>query len=207
MTLAVIGAGFGRTGTFSLKRALEQLGFGPCCHGSEERHFKRGTEFWLRVFNRESIDWNEFFHGYRSTVDSPSCRFYLELAEKYPSAKVILTWRESNAWFDSYQKTILPMITSSNGGQYFSFLFGSEFHDRDSVIAEYERHNAEVQTRIPAERLLVYEVKRGWQPLCQFLGVPIPDTPFPHVNLKSEFPFLVDSMLAHLDSEVSVDTA
>lgn len=195
MTLSVIGAGFGRTGTVSLKLALEQLGFGPCCHGFEEHHFKQGEEFWQRIYNHEPIDWDEFFRGYHSTVDSPSCRFYSELAEKYPLAKVILTWRESNVWFDSYQETVLPMTTSAQGERYFSFLFGHLRPDRESMIAAYERHNAEVQRLIPPERLLVYEVKRGWPPLCDFLGVAIPDTPFPRTNLRAEFPSIIDRIL------------
>lgn len=202
MALSVIGAGFGRTGTSSLKIALEQLGFGPCCHGSEERHFRQGANFWKRVFDHESLDWDHFFHGYRSMVDSPSCKFYLELAEKYPSAKVILTFRESNAWFDSFEETVLPLIASSDGGKLFTFLFGGHDHDRQSMITAYERHNAEVKRLIPAERLLVYEVESGWEPLCEFLGVAIPDAPFPHVNLRTEFPALIDEKLARLRDSI-----
>lgn len=198
MALSVIGAGFGRTGTSSLKSALEQLGFGPCCHTSDERHFRSGTDFWQRVFNRETVDWDEFFDGYRSTVDSPSCRFYLELAEKYPSAKVILTLRKSEAWFESYRSTILQLNSSAQGRRYSAFLFGRDSHDRDSMIAVYEKHNAEVQRLIPSQRLLVYDVEQGWAPLCQFLAVPVPAMLFPHTNRRAEFPALIDRMLGRL---------
>lgn len=198
MALSVIGAGFGRTGTLSLKLALEQLGFGPCCHGSEERHFRQGMGFWQRVFDHQPIDWDEFFNGYRSMVDSPSCKFYWELAQRYPLAKVILTWRESSAWFDSYQETILPMITSAQGRKHFSFLFGQGSPNRDSIISVYEQHNLDVQRLIPAERLLKYEIEHGWQPLCEFLDVPVPNTPFPRSNSRMEFATVIDQMLARL---------
>ncbi|WP_129782023.1 sulfotransferase family protein [Peristeroidobacter soli] len=198
MTLSVIGAGFGRTGTLSLKSALEHLGFGPCCHTSDEHHFKGGQAFWDRVFNHETIDWDQYFEGFSSMVDSPSCRFYLELAEKYPSAKVILTLREPQAWFESYRTTILQLSGTSQGRKYSAFLFGRELPDRDSMIAAYEQHNAEVRHRIPPARLLVYEVKQGWAPLCDFLGVPVPALPFPHTNQRSEFPALLDKMLGRL---------
>jgi hypothetical protein len=179
--------------------ALEQLGFGPCCHGGEERHFKQGSAFWDRVFTGAPIDWDDFFHGYRSTVDSPSCKFYLTLATKYPLAAVVLTLRDPNAWFDSYHETVLPMMmSSSQGAKLFSYLFGASRPDRQSMIAAYERHNAEVKQLVPAQRLLVYEVESGWKPLCEFLGVPVPDTPFPHSNVRTEFAEKVDELLTRL---------
>jgi hypothetical protein len=198
MALSVIGAGFGRTGTFALKTALEQLGLGPCCHGSEERHFRQGADFWSRFSRGEPIDWDQFFLGYRSTVDSPSCRFYLALADRYPSAKIVLTLRDPAEWFESYRATVLPMLVSSTNAPYFHFLFGGYKHDRESLIAGYERHNREVQKLVPPERLLVYEVRQGWGPLCQFLNLPIPDQPFPHVNLREEFSSRMERLGAQL---------
>lgn len=196
--LAVIGAGFGRTGTLSLKLALEQLGFGPCCHGSDARHLRQGSDFWQRVFNREPIDWDEFFRGYRSTVDSPSCRFYLELAAAYPTAKVVLTVREPGAWFESYQDTVLPMIASTQGGKHYAFLFGDRPPERAAMIEAYEQHNAEVRRSIPADRLLVFDVAQGWAPLCRFLDVPVPAAPFPRSNPREDFPLLLDGMLEQM---------
>ena len=195
MTLSVIGAGFGRTGTMSLKAALDQLGFGPCCHGSEERHFAQGSDFWRRVFNGEPVDWDQYFEGYRSTVDSPSCKFYLDIARHYASAKVILTVREPDAWFESYGDTLLPLSTNRDGQRLFTFLFGCEWDDRDGIIAAYESHNTQVQRSIPADRLLVYDVKQSWNPLCEFLDVPVPDKPFPHSNTRAEFPLVLDKLL------------
>lgn len=198
MALSVIGAGFGRTGTLSLKLALEDLGFGPCCHGSDEHHFGQGAQFWERIFRREPIEWDQLFADYRSAVDSPTCKHYLELARHYPSAKVVLTERESDAWFDSYQDTILPMTASVQGKKHFSFLFGHIAPDRDSMISVYEQHNAEVKELIPRDRLLVYDVKQGWPPLCEFLGVPVPDRPFPRSNSRAQFAATIDGMLARL---------
>lgn len=195
MTLAVIGAGFGRTGTHSLKLALEQLGFGPCCHGSDARHLQQHPNFWVELFSGRAIDWDAYFSGYRSTIDSPSCKVYLQLAERYPAAKVILTVREPNAWFDSYNETVLPMISSSGDGRHFHFLFGAVPPTREAIIAGYERHNSDVQRSIPADRLLVYDVQEGWPPLCRFLGSGIPEASFPRSNPREEFPSLLDQML------------
>ncbi|MFL6603926.1 MAG: sulfotransferase family protein [Steroidobacteraceae bacterium] len=202
MPIAVIGAGQGRSGTMSLKLALEQLGFGPCYHGGEQVYKYRspGWHLWLRAFKRESFDWDELFSGYSSTVDSPVCLFYRELAENYPSAKVILTLREPNAWFDSVYATYLsPEFIShfkeSAGVAEWELMekevvvgFGVQVDriNRDSVIAAYERHNADVQRAIPPDRLLVYDVTEGWEPLCRFLGVPMPATPFPRANSRAD---------------------
>lgn len=195
MSLSVIGAGFGRTGTLSLKMALELLGFGPCCHGSDFRHYAQGAGFWQHIFDYQPINLDEFFRGYVSTVDSPSSRFYLQLAERYPLAKVILTWRETDAWLSSYQATILQMKSSPHGAKYMAFLFGSEDPDRESMIAAYERHNAEVQRMIPEDRLLVYDVRSGWPPLCEFLKIPCPEAAFPRTNSSLEFKSTLDGMM------------
>jgi hypothetical protein len=199
MPISVIGAGFGRTGTFALKCALEHLGFGPCCHGLEERHFAQSSAFWRRVYNRESIDWDKFFDGYQSTVDSPSCRFYRELAEVFPNSKIILTVRDPVSWYESFCETVMPVMLARDGGKLFSYIFDGCKQDRQSMISTYERHNAEVQQVIPPHRLLVYHVQEGWEPLCQFLGVPAPSTPFPKVNVRTEFPLMLDRVLGQLE--------
>jgi hypothetical protein len=197
MPLALIGAGQGRTGTKSLQSALEELGFGPCYHGGDQVYAYRspGWQLWLRALKGEPVSWDEVFGTYRATVDSPGCLFYRELAAKYPSAKVILTVRDPDSWFDSIHATFL----SPQAIQYFKetmgpeelelfekehfAVFGTQL-DRDSVIAAYKRHNAEVQRSIASDRLLVYEVTQGWEPLCGFLGVPVPPTPFPHAHSR-----------------------
>lgn len=197
MALSVIGAGFGRTGTLSLKGALEQLGFGPCYHMIEVIKNPRFSDYWEAIGDGAPADWDRVFQGYRASVDWPACAYYAQLAAHYPQAKVILTRRDANAWFDSAHNTIFTRMPrrlkpgDRRGRMAFELIFnktfGGNIDDRDHAIAVYERHNAEVIRTIPASRLLVYDLAEGWGPLCAFLGVPAPDTPMPKVNTTSEF--------------------
>lgn len=203
MSLKVIGAGFGRTGTLSLKTALEALGFNPCYHMTEVIEHPEHVGFWNRAIDGEISDWDEVLGQYGATVDWPACHFYEELAHFYPDAKVVLSVRDPDRWFDSMDETILMMAKqqvqnqaqatpppdggmTKFGGLIYEQTFQLDF-SRQNVIAAFERHNAEVMRRIPAERLLVYEVSQGWEPLCAHLGVPVPDVPFPRVNDREEF--------------------
>ncbi len=210
MELKVIGAGFGRTGTSSLKAALDELGFGPCYHMSEVFAHVEHVKSWSAAAHGQPIDWDELFRDYRATVDWPGAAFYKELMERYPDAKVILTLRDPERWYESARGTIYAIhkMTSSSPvfslAQYFAprrrragrmindvvwqGAFGGDFEDREHAIELFQRHNAEVRRHVPADRLLVYEVKQGWQPLCAFLGVEAPrDKPFPHLNDTAEF--------------------
>lgn len=207
MALEVIGAGFGRTGTLSLKLALEQLGFGRCYHMSEAFAHPDHVPFWEAATRGEVIDWDVLFVGYRSTTDWPAATFWAELAERYPEAKVILTVRDPERWYDSVRATIfrlgrnpmvrylLPLLglvaqrprAMVRMGRVAEELiwegtFGGGFEDRTHAIAAFERHNASVMTAVPAERLLVFDVREGWEPLCDFLEVEVPERPFPRVN-------------------------
>jgi hypothetical protein len=194
MPLEVIGAGFGRTGTLSLKLALEQLGFGPCHHMLEVLKNPESIAWWVDAADG-APNWEKIFAGYRACVDWPAATFYHTLAQAYPEAKVILTERDSEAWFRSTQATIFPAAfppdTPAAFDQMFRKVIGALFdqriRDHDHVIGVFERHNAEVRRRIPPERLLVYEVSQGWEPLCTFLGVPVPDAPMPKTNTTEEF--------------------
>jgi len=196
MALDVIGAGLGRTGTTSLKLALEQLGFVRCHHMSELILHPEQAPLWERAATDQPVDWEEVLAGYRATTDWPACHFYKTLAALYPRAKVILTVRDPERWFESTQATIFKpeflAATSArpNGGFVRDVLlsvFDGRMHDRDHLIEVYERHNAEVRRTIAPERLLVYEVSQGWEPLCRFLGVPVPTGPFPRVNTTGDF--------------------
>lgn len=199
MALEVIGAGFGRTGTLTLKTALEVLGFGPCHHMTEVLAHPEQIPFWNRAAKGEAVEWDDVYGGYRATVDWPGCHFYAQLAERYPQAKVVLSLRDAERWYDSMNETILVGVRQMTpesltddhpllfgglmlGRETFNFDFG-----KDNVIAAFERHNAEVRRTIPADRLLVFEAAHGWEPLCAHLGVPIPDAPFPRVNDREEF--------------------
>jgi hypothetical protein len=219
MTLEVIGAGFGRTGTLSLKVALEELGFGPCYHMSELLGHPEHVPVWEAALQGKAVDWEELIGGYRATSDWPACSFYEELMEWCPDAKIILTLRDSDRWYESTYNTIYSMrrIISSpifwlaappfrpsmsravrmNDRLILEEIFGGRFEDRASAIAVFERHNEEVKRRVPAEKLLVYEVKEGWGPLCEFLGVEAPkNKPFPYLNDSDTFRTMIRRRLA-----------
>jgi hypothetical protein len=190
MALEIIGAGFGRTGTMSLKAALEQMGY-PCYHMVE--CFPQGPEHWKlwEQVGSNSPDWDALFEGFTATVDFPACTSYAPLAEHYPDAKVVLTVRDPERWFTSVQSTIfdkewIDFLPGTEAGSYMKVTindyFDGQMHDRDHLIRRFNEHIAEVKERIEPERLLVFEVADGWEPLCQFLELPAPTTDFPHVN-------------------------
>jgi hypothetical protein len=194
MTLKVIGAGYGRTGTMSMKLALEQLGLGPCYHMVEVFKNPDAVGWWEAAADGKP-DWEKIFAGYESTVDWPSATFYRELADAYPDAKVILTLRDPEAWYASTQATIFARDFPPDSEEPFlrmvakvvGRLFDNRMHDKDKLISVYNRHNETVKKVIPAERLLVYDLVQGWGPLCSFLGAPVPDAPMPKVNTTEEF--------------------
>lgn len=195
MALKVIGAGLGRTGTLSLKFALEQLGFGRCHHMMEVFAAPWQCDYWRRAGLGEAIDWDKLLEGFQSAVDWPSAEFYAELADRYPEAKVILTTRDADSWFRSTQATIFDDSVSRDAPPGFAEMiaavigakFDGRLHDRDHCIAVYEAHNAKVRAIIPPERLLEYQAGQGWRPLCAFLDVPEPDAQYPRVNSTEEF--------------------
>jgi len=199
MGLKVIGAGFGRTGTRSLKEALEMLGYAPCHHMMEVFTHPEQVPFWDRVALGEKVDWEELFATYQSSCDWPSCTFYKELADYYPAAKIILSLRDPKSWFKSVSNTIMPAMKKPGAGGPGPLLpgvfgplligqktFGDDFSEAH-MIDVYERHNAEVKRIIPADRLLVFEASQGWEPLCKFLGVKVPVAPYPNMNTTEEF--------------------
>ena len=199
MPLSVIGAGLGRTGTMSLKLALERLGHGPCYHMKEVlAHLDAHVPMWDRAAEGGLVDWDVLFEGYRAAVDHPAAGFYRELAAHYPEAKVILTVRDPERWFQSFTNTILHPLTEPLPDHLVAWgtmvrkaildrVFDGNVADKTHVIASYERHNEEVKRAVPRGRLLVYEVAQGWEPLCQFLEAPVPDEPFPMANTTDEF--------------------
>jgi hypothetical protein len=205
MPLKVIGAGFGRTGTLSLKVALEQLGFVKCYHMTEVFSRPEYVGLWDAAARGEPVDWESLFRGYQATVDWPGCNFYREFLRLYPEAKVILTVRDPEGWYDSARQTIyrqqrafpawampfLPRLRRFlrlTQRLIWEGVFRGRFEDRAFAVEVFKRHTEEVKRVVPPERLLVYEVKEGWGPLCSFLGVPIPEgKPFPHLNDAEEF--------------------
>ncbi|MER7016196.1 sulfotransferase family protein [Saccharopolyspora sp. NPDC000359] len=203
----IIGAGFGRTGTASVKAALERLGFGPCYHMFEVIAQPERVRDWTRALDGEISDWETVLGGFASTVDWPGCTFWCELVEAYPEAKVLLTVRDPQKWYDSVHSTIYQFVQQEPSDDAFDVqlrpmvermiwngTFGGRFDDREHAIAVFEQHNAAVRAAVPADRLLTYQVGEGWQPLCDFLGVPVPEEDFPHVNDAGSIRALVDQI-------------
>lgn len=209
--LRVIGAGFGRTGTFSLKAALERLGFGPCYHMVELLTHRTHIDHWARAQRRGSADWDALFAGYASGVDFPVCSYVERLAEAYPTAKVVLSTRDEDAWYDSASATILrvrptagqtarlmlklPISRSARQlwriGLHNQRLLAPLRRGEEEAKRIYREHNQRVREVVPPDRLLEFSVKEGWAPLCKFLGVDVPDEPFPRVNERDGFEALV----------------
>jgi hypothetical protein len=196
----------------SLKVALEELDYAPCYHMVEVFAHPEHAPLWQAAWRGEPVDWEGFLGGYEAAVDWPACSFYEELMERHPDAKVILTVRDPERWYESTRSTIYELSVVATRSPLFRLLFGAirllrfgrvgggnmadeiiwdgtfdgRFEDRRYAMEIFERHNAEVRRRVPRDRLLVYEVREGWYPLCEFLGVEEPDTPFPHVNDTAE---------------------
>ena len=194
MTLKVIGSGLGRTGTMSLKLALEQLGFGRCHHMVEVFMQPESVPLWVAA-GAGKPDWPAIFAGYQSVVDYPGCKFWRELMDYYPDAKVLHSTRDPDQWFESTQATIFaPGSAADNPPEpmrpFFEVVAGEfkgRLHDRSFMIDYFNRHTEAVLAAVPKDRLLVFEAAQGWTPLCAFLGVPVPDTPFPQQNSREEF--------------------
>ena len=197
--MKVIGAGFGRTGTLSIKAALEELGFGPCYHMSEMGKNPDHHKAWGAAARGEPVYWREVMKGYEATMDWPWCTYYKELMRAFPDAKVLLSVRDPEEWYESTITTLYSIykirryLTHGPGsgpgsGGIWGHTFSGRFEDREHAIAVFERHNEEVVRHVPPERLLVYEAKEGWGPLCEFLGVGVPEgLPFPRLNGYTTF--------------------
>lgn len=199
MSLHVIGAGVGRTGTYSLKIAINQLGLGPCHHMEEVLHdMPVHVPLWTAAL-QGSPNWQAIYRGYESAVDWPTAGFYRELLAAYPTAKFILTHRSPESWVESFSETIYKAMAGKDQapaemqawlemstGVISKTGFPSGL-DADSLKRAFSAHNDAVKAAIPAKQLLVYQVKEGWKPLCEFLGVPVPSEPFPRTNDRAEF--------------------
>lgn len=199
MTLRVIGAGFGRTGTLSLKQALDELGFGPTYHMEEVFRHRSHVDRWLDYARHGTTDWNTLFAGYHAAVDFPASCAWEELAEHYPLAKVVLTVRDPERWWTSTATTIYPTRTmfprwvkqlvpftqrwlDMTDRLIWTGVFNGRFGDRAHAMRVFEDHIAHVRSHCEPGRLLVFDVADGWEPLCAFLGVTVPTKPFPDVN-------------------------
>ena len=199
--LEVIGAGFGRTGTQSMQAALELLGFAPCYHMDELNRRPEQLDTWVAALAGEPVDWQTFFADYRAAVDWPTCTFWRELLDAFPDARVVLTERDVDAWYDSVARTIAPLteagLATAAGERHrqlrfgneliFERTFGGRFAEREHARQVYADHVAAVKDAVSAPRLLVHEVGDGWDPLGAVLGRPVPDVAYPHSNRTGEW--------------------
>jgi len=197
MALKVVGAGFGRTGTLSLKNALEKIGFGPCYHMLEVFPRPEHVTMWHKLAFTGAMDWDLLFRDFQATVDWPGARWWREIAAHFPNAKVLLSVRDPEAWYKSMTDTIYqpmksavpddvpPLLKLQNEmvrRAILSDTFDNRFEDKAHALAVFNRHIQEVRDAIDPARLLVFDVREGWGPLCRFLGVPVPSDPFPRLN-------------------------
>ncbi|HEY1644241.1 MAG TPA: sulfotransferase [Streptosporangiaceae bacterium] len=210
--MKIIGAGLPRTATLTQKISLEMLGFGPCYHMVNILSDMSLVQQWQDAFDG-GADWEKIFDGFQATVDWPGAFFYQELAGAFPDAKVLLSERDGAAWARSMHDTIWGVFYGDvmmrdlsrararvdSGWAQFMELMKSMWHrsgllgddkeifDAEAMAIKMERHVAEVRSCVPAERLLVWEPAHGWEPLCEFLEVPVPAAPLPRVNDSSMF--------------------
>jgi Sulfotransferase domain len=203
----VIGAGFGRTGTMSLKAALERLGAGPSFHMIDIIRDPTSLPYWQAAADGEQVDWEEALEGWESSVDWPGCTFYKEHMKTWPDAPVLLTVREPEAWYRSVSNSIhaakemamrgelqppeenppSPEVMKMINGLIWNGTFHGRFQEKDYALKVFEEHNEDVKRTVPADRLVVYEIGQGWGPLADMLGVEAPDEPFPHLNDTESF--------------------
>ncbi len=209
--IEVLGLGMGRTGTLSLKLALEKIGFARCYHMETLLQNPADVKYWKEIDRKGQTDWQALFQNYQAAVDFPSIAYYHELLKAFPEAKCILTLRDPEAWYESASETILDAEPGLIDKMMMSFRLpfsrrlrnliqvfqlthkfwvhhaGRKYKQKDIAIAFYQRWNEQIQLEIPANRLLVYQVQEGWEPLCDFLEQPVPEEPFPKANQRSEF--------------------
>jgi len=197
--MRVIGAGVGRTGTYSLKLAVNKLGLGPCHHMEAViQNMAAQVPLWVAAEGGRP-DWRAIYDGFQSAVDWPTARFFRELHEAYPEAKFVLTHRSPESWADSFAGTIQKLVAEREqappemrawlemGNAVITATGFPCDLDRDGLMSAFVAHNEAVKAAIPADRLLVYQVAEGWGPLCEFLDVSVPDEPFPRTNQREEF--------------------
>lgn len=201
MGLRVVGAGVGRTGTHSLKIALEQLLGGPCHHMLEVLGDPGQIPGWTDAIEGRPVDWSTMPPGYLALVDWPGCSFWSELADANPDALVLLSVRDPESWYRSASNTIFQAFDTGGPPELQSWMesvrgllrdrFSDRFDEPPAMMDAYERHNESVRRSVPASRLLEWRPEDGWAPICDRLGVDVPDDPFPKVNTTDDFRSMV----------------
>lgn len=199
--LKVIGAGFGRTGTHSLALALDKLGRGPCYTLLDVDKNSGHTDLWNDTLEGRPVDWDALFQNYQAAVEWPTISFLPQLVNHFPQARVILTTRDADTWYESAAATIFPGLEASakhpdpairersglKRRLILERVFSGRYWDKSYAINVYQAHIEAVEKLVPRNRLFHYQVTEGWPPLCAFLGVNIPDEPFPKRNERASF--------------------
>lgn len=199
--LEIIGAGFGRTGTHSVAIALDRLGFGPCYTIDEMGKNPSHHEIWQNALEGRPVDWFALLENYQSTMEWPAVSFLPELVDRFPEAKVILTIRNPEAWYESAASTIFPALESTAQHPNLEIRrksslkrklilerhFSGNYWNKSKTIGAFQTHIRAVKVLVPKDRLLCFNVKEGWPPLCSFLGVDEPSEPFPKGNTQADF--------------------
>jgi hypothetical protein len=199
MSLRVVGSGLGRTGTKSLKEALEVLLGGPCYHMMEVFGHPDHPRQWHAAMQGAAVDWDALLEGYRAAVDWPAAACWKELAAANPDAIILHSERPAEDWFRSATSTIFVGLGGDERRDDFpedwldmaeammTERFTPDFRDRDAAVAAYEAWNADVRATADPDRLVIWRTGDGWAPICEALGLPVPDQPFPHTNTTAEF--------------------
>jgi len=192
----IVGTGVGRTGTLSLKFALEQLLGTRCYHMMEVFGHPEHVDIWARAAHDEPVDWAALLQDFGAIVDWPGASFWPELTAAFPDALVLHSERaDAETWWRSASATILTLDALPDDMQQFRDMvmgifrerFTDRIDDHDACVAAYEAHNARVRAAIDPERMLIWHPGDGWEPICAALDVPVPDAPFPHVNTTEEW--------------------
>lgn len=198
--MKLIGAGLGRTGTASLKKALEILLDGPCYHMLEVMDRPQDVAVWRAALHGRLPDWREFLRDYRASVDWPGTPFWQSLAQAFPQAPILLSTRESaQVWWQSASRTVfaagqLPAAEGSARQERVAMLremwnltLTPDWDQAEAAMQAYQAHNQSVRQLAPPHRLFEWQPGQGWEPLCRALGLPVPDQPFPHLNTTDDF--------------------
>ena len=197
----VVGAGLGRTGTHSLKLALERLLERPCYHMLEVFERQPDVAVWQAAVDGEAVDWGGLLADYGATVDWPACAFWREIGAAGEDPWILLSTRSSDdAWWTSFEATIAAGLQkpvpadrpdwAERRKMVVALLdetFTPGWRGRDEAVSAYRRHNEAVRAEVPEARLIEWQPHDGWRPICDALGVPVPAEPFPRTNTMAEF--------------------
>jgi hypothetical protein len=222
MSIKIIGAGFPRTGTNTLRESLEMLGFSKTYHMKNLLVHPENLHYWTTLKATGTTDWEGLYNGYQATVDFPCYPWYKQHMKQYPDAKVILSLRPFEKWYTSFYSTIWqaqnppeseraamgervasdPRLQSVMQVMGFAKQtineehFQGRFLDKEFMEKVFNDHNEEVKNYVPADKLLVFDVREGWEPLCNFLEVEVPAGPLPHTNKKEDFAVMVGELMS-----------